>query len=362
MSEAGATLAQIAEAAGVSIPTVSRVLNGKPGISAPKREEIERLLEDRGYARRKPRRGTPLIDFVISSLETQWATELLRGAQAEAARAGADLVLNATDGRPAGTPDWIERISARGTDGVVLVVSELAPQARTELSRLQVPVVAIDPIGSDTESFVTVSATDWVGGREATEHLLALGHRRIGFITGPITLECHQDRLDGYTSALGRAQIAPDTSLVRQGDSLIAGGQRFGGELLDLPERPTAISGSDEQAYGVYLAARERGLRIPEDLSVVGFDDVDLCRWVSPQLTTVRQPLSSMAAEATRLLLKLAAGDEVDSPTVRQPLSSMAAEATRLLLKLAAGDEVDSPTVRLASKLIVRDSTAPPAE
>jgi len=333
MSEAGATLAQIAEAAGVSIPTVSRVLNGKPGISAPKREEIERLLEDRGYARRKPRRGTPLIDFVISSLETQWATELLRGAQAEAARAGADLVVNATDGRPAGSPDWIERISARGTDGVVLVVSELEPQARKELSRLQVPVVAIDPIGSDTESFVTVSATDWVGGREATEHLLALGHRRIGFITGPISLECHQDRLDGYTSALGRAGIAADPSLVRQGDSLIAGGQLFGGELLDLPDRPTAIiSGSDEQAYGVYLAARERGLRIPEDLSVVGFDDVDLCRWVSPQLTTVRQPLSSMAAEATRLLLKL-----------------------------AAGEEVASPTVRLASKLIVRDSTAAPA-
>lgn len=333
MTEPSATLAQIAEAAGVSIPTVSRVLNGKPGISAPKRHEIERLIEDHGYARRKTKRNASLIDFVVSSLETQWATELLRGAQAEAARAGVDMVLNVTHSTPAGGPDWIERIASRGSDGIVLVVSEWTPEARKRLAKLKLPVVAIDPLGNDTESFATVSATDWVGGREATEHLLALGHRRIGFVTGPMELECHQDRLDGYMSALGRAGIEPDKELVRHGDSLISGGQRFGGELLDLAERPTAIiSGSDEQAYGLYLAARERGIRVPEDLSVVGFDDVDLCRWVSPQLTTVRQPLASMASEATRLLLKL-----------------------------AAGDAVDTPTVRLASTLIVRESTAPPA-
>jgi LacI family transcriptional regulator len=333
MTEPSATLAQIAEAAGVSIPTVSRVLNGKPGISAPKRHEIERLIEDHGYARRKTKRNASLIDFVVSSLETQWATELLRGAQAEAARSGVDMVLNVTHSTPAGGPDWIERIASRGSDGIVLVVSDLTAEARVRLAKLKVPVVAIDPQGSDTESFATVSATDWVGGREATEHLLGLGHQRIGFVTGPMELECHQDRLDGYMSALGRAGIDPLRELVRHGDSLISGGQRFGGELLDLAERPTAIiSGSDEQAYGVYLAARERGIRVPEDLSVVGFDDVDLCRWVSPQLTTVRQPLASMASEATRLLLKL-----------------------------AAGDAVDTPTVRLASTLIVRESTAPPA-
>lgn len=336
MPEQNATLAEIAAAAGVSVPTVSRVLNGRPGISAPKRSEIERLLEDRGYERRKTRRALSLIDFVISSLETQWATELLKGAQAEAARAGADLVVTATDGRPAGSPDWIERLATRGTDGVVLVVSELSQSAREELARLQVPIVAIDPVGTDIGAYATVSATDWVGGREATEHLIALGHRKIGFITGPMNLECHQDRLDGYLSALGRARLPRDTALVREGDSLTAGGIHFGGELLDLPDRPTAIiSGSDEQAYGVYLAARDRGLRIPEDLSVVGFDDVDLGRWVTPQLTTVRQPLANMASEATRLVLAL-----------------------------ARGEAVGSSQVRLASELVVRDSTgvAPPSE
>jgi LacI family transcriptional regulator len=332
LTERGTTLAEIATVAGVSVPTVSRVLNGKPGISAGKRDQIERLLEESGYERRKPRRETSLIDFVIVDLDTQWAMELLRGAQAEAARAGADLVVTATHGLPAGSPDWVERLATRGTDGVVLVVTELAPTARDELARLQVPVVLIDPVGTDTESFVTVSATDWAAGRDAAEHLLGLGHQRIGFITGPLNLECHQDRRDGYFSALGRAGVPREMALLREGDSLTEGGRTLGGELLDLPNPPTAIiSGSDEQAYGIYLAARERGLKIPEDLSVVGFDDVDLCQWVSPQLTTMRQPLNGMAIEATRLVLAL-----------------------------SRGETVPNRRVQLASELVVRSSTAPP--
>jgi len=332
MVQRSATLAEIAELAGVSVPTVSRVLNGRPGISATKRGEIERLLESRGYERRKPKRETPLIDFITVGLETQWALQLLRGAQAEAARAGADFVVTATEGMPAGSPDWMDRLASRGTDGIVMVTSEFVPAAAAELRRLQVPVVLIDPGGTDTDSYVTVTAADWLGARDATEHLLDLGHERIGFITGPMHLECHQDRLDGYFSALGRRGLPRDTALVRYGNSLTSGGELLGGELLDLDQRPTAIiSASDEQAYGIYLAARARGLRIPDDLSVVGFDDVDLCRWVSPQLTTVHQPLTGMAAEATRLALAL-----------------------------ARGESIPNRHVQLSSELVVRESTAPP--
>lgn len=332
MTDRTATLAEIAKEAGVSVPTVSRVLNRKPGISEATRLEIERLLEARGYERRKPRRDTPLIDYVTVGLDTQWSLQLLRGAQAEAARAGADFVVTATEGLPAGAPDWMERLRSRGTDGIVVVVSEFAADARDELSRLEVPIVLIDPVGADTESYVTVAASDWLGARDATQHLLDLGHERIGFITGPLHLKCHQDRLDGYYSALGRSGLPRDPSLIRKGNSLISGGKMFGGELLDLPEPPTAIiSCSDEQAYGVYLAARERGVSIPEDLSVVGFDDVDLCRWVSPQLTTVHQPLAGMAATATQLVSAL-----------------------------ARGEQIPNRHVQLTSELIVRDSTAAP--
>lgn len=334
MAGRGVTIAEIAEAAGVSVPTVSRVLNGREGVSSATRRAVERLLEERGYQRRAPRPGQrgALIDFVITSLETQWATTLLRNAQAEAARLGADLVLTTIDNRPADTSGWAEHLTARGSDGVVLVVSELLPPARQQLERLHVPVVLVDPVGTGTQPFATVAATDWAGGRDAADHLLTLGHRRIGFVTGPIEQICHRDRLDGYQAALHRNGVPLDPALVRHGDSLVGGGRRLGAELLALPDPPTAIiSGSDEQAYGVYLAARDLRLRIPLDLSVVGFDDVELCQWVSPQLTTVRQPLAAMAREATRMVIELSRGGV-------QP----------------------NPRVELATSLVVRDSTAPP--
>jgi len=333
MAGKGVTIAEIAAAARVSVPTVSRVLNGRKGVSPTTRRDIERLLAERGYERRgRPGQSSGLIDFVISSLETQWATALLRGAQAEASRLGADLVVTTTDGGPAGTPGWVEHLARRGSDGVVLVVSELLPAGREQLERLHVPVVLVDPVGTGSQPFATVAATDWAGGRDATDHLLGLGHRRIGFITGPIQQVCHRDRLDGYQAALRRNDVRLDLDLVRYGDSLVGGGRRLGAELLALPDPPTAIvSGSDEQAYGVYQAARDRGLRIPEDLSVVGNDDVELCQWISPQLTTVRQPLAAMAREATRMVI----------------------EASR-------GGGRPNPRVELATTVVIRASTAPP--
>lgn len=241
-------------------------------------------------------------------------------------------MVTTTSQRPLGAPDWVSHMTKRGTDGVVLVVSTLPQEAKELFAKLDVPVVMIDPLGVDTDSFPNVSATDWEAGRDATEHLLSLGHRRIGFITGPIDQTCHQDRLDGYYSALGRAGISSDPSLVREGDSLVAGGVLRGGELLDLAERPTAIiSSSDEQAYGVYQAARARGLAIPDDLSVVGFDDVELCQWVTPQLTTMRQPLEGMATEATRMAIAM-----------------------------SRDQGVANSRVQLASDLVIRESTAPP--
>jgi LacI family transcriptional regulator len=161
--------------------------------------------------------------------------------------------------------------------------------------------------------------------------LIGLGHSRIGIITGPEWEACHLDRLDGYSAALRRAGLPLDPALVRHGNSLETGGQQWGALLLDLPDPPTAIfSCSDEQAYGVYKAARERGLKIPRDLSVMGFDDVSLCQWVTPQLTTVRQPLKDMGAAAVRTIANL------------------------------ANDQVQPTRYEMATQLVVRESTARP--
>jgi LacI family transcriptional regulator len=332
MARQGVTIAQIAAEAGVSVPTISRVLNGRAGVSAEKRELIERLLSDHGYQRRNRQEGRGLIHFVITDLETQWATTLLRGAEAEASRLGFDLIVKTTHGSPVGTPDWVEHVVERGSGGVVLVVSELLDTGRAELESFHVPIVLVDPVGTGPQSLTTIAATDWAGGRDATEHLIALGHRRIGFITGPLGEECHRDRLDGYRAAIQRAGIELDPDLVRTGDSLISGGLREAPELLRLPDPPTAIiSGSDEQAYGVCKAAKALGLKVPADVSVIGFDDIELCQWVSPQLTTVRQPLADMAREATRIVIELARG------------------GTR-----------PNQRLELSSSLVVRESTAPP--
>lgn len=332
MPTRGVTIAQIAVAAGVSVPTISRVLNGRSGVSAEKREEIERLLQEHGYERRARHDRAGLIHFVISDLDTQWATTLLRGAESEAGRLGFDLIVKTTHGSPVGTPDWVDHVVKRGSSGVVLVVSELLDTGRAELESFKIPIVLVDPVGTGPQSSMTVAATDWAGGRDATEHLIGLGHRRIGFITGPLSEECHRDRLDGYRAALLRAGIEPEPELVRTGDSLMSGGLRETPGLLRLPEPPTAIiSGSDEQAYGVCKAATALGLRVPHDLSVVGFDDVELCQWVSPQLTTVRQPLEEMAREATRIVIELAGGGR------RQ-----------------------NQRIELSTSMVVRESTAPP--
>ena len=180
----------------------------------------------------------------------------------------------------------------------------------------------------------SVGATNWAGGIAATEHLIGAGHRRIGAITGPQSYICSRARADGYRSALEQAGLPIDPALLRHGDFQHEGGFRRGGELLDLADPATAIfAGSDQQALGVYEAARQRGLRVPQDLSVVGFDDLPAARWVSPPLTTVRQPLADMGRVAAEML-----GD------------------------LITGTPLRSQRVELSTELVIRDSTAgPPA-
>ncbi|MFI1172878.1 LacI family DNA-binding transcriptional regulator [Streptomyces melanogenes] len=329
------TITEIAREAGVSVPTVSRVVNGRSDVSPATRARVEDLLHRHGYRRRLAAPGTraALLDLVFNDLDSPWAVEIIRGVEEVAHEAGVGTVVSAIHDRAGAARQWMTNLRARASDGVILVTSALEPGLHDELRHLGVPLAVIDPAGrSPVAEAPTVGATNWAGGMAATEHLLQLGHRRIGFIEGPPRLLCSRARLDGYRAALDAARVAADGDLVVPGDFYPESGFVGAGRLLDLPEPPTAIfAASDQMALGAIEALRRRGLRVPQDMSVVGFDDLPEVRWSSPPLTTVRQPLSDMG--------KLAA---------------------RMLLDLARDVEPAAPRVELATELVVRASTAPP--
>ncbi|WP_235215344.1 LacI family DNA-binding transcriptional regulator [Phaeacidiphilus oryzae] len=307
-----ATLAAIGREAGVSVPTVSKVLNGRGDVAPATRERVERLLRRHGYQRRRGRpQPAPLLELVFHELESAWATEVIRGVENVAREEGMSVVLSECAGRLELRQSWLDAVLARRPTGVVLVLSGLDAAQKAELTRSEVPFAVLDPAGDPGEDVPAVGAANWHGGLAATRHLLELGHRRIGAIAGPSRMMCSRARIDGYRAALETAGVVFDPGLIAEGNFHHDAGRTAGLELLGRPDRPTAVfAGNDLQALGVYEAARELGLRIPEDLSVVGFDDLPVARWVGPPLTTVRQPLTDMAETAARIVLDLARGDE----------------------------------------------------
>ena len=327
------TLAEIAAQAGVSLPTVSKVVNGRPDVAAATRARVEQLLDEHHYTRTagRKRRRSGLVDLVLAGLDSPWAVEILRGVEAWGAAHETGVAVSAVRHGNARPASWTSGLASHETDGVILVTSELTSAQLEQLRGAGLPLVVIDPVNPPPPDLPSVGATNWAGGLAATEHLLGLGHRRIGAITGPGEYLCSRARADGYRSALEREGIRFDPDLLRSGDFRHEGGFGRGSELLDLADPPTAIfAGSDQQAFGVYEAARQHGLRVPQDLSVVGFDDLPVARWVSPPLTTVRQPLAEMGLAAAQML-----GELID------------------------GLPLPSTRVELATELIVRESTAP---
>ncbi len=300
------TIAQIARLAGVSVPTVSKVVNGRADVAAETRARVELLLREHGYRRRAPARKptAELIDLVFNELESPWAIEIIRGVERVARQQGLSVVVSAQRGPGALGRSWIDVVASRRGAGVILVVSELSREQIGTLRARSIPFVVLDPAGEPAADVPSVGATNWNGGLVATRYLLELGHRRVGMIGGPATILCSRARVDGYRAALETAGHAVDPELIRWGDFHVESGYEQGRSLLTLPDRPTAIfAGSDLQAFGVYEAARVLGLGVPGELSVVGFDDLPMARWAWPPLTTVRQPLSEMGATAARLVL-----------------------------------------------------------
>lgn len=315
-------MAVIATEASVSMSTVSKVLNGRPGVSAVTRERVEQLLHGYGYLRRGDSGGTGgLVEVVIEqALSSMWAIEILRGVEAAVRAQGLNVVLTQTEFRHDPGAAWIDGVARRRPVAVVLVLTNLSAEHKRRLRTRNIPFVLIDPAGSPDPDVPSVGATNWAGGVAATEHLLALGHRDIAMITGPRDMLCTHARLSGFRHAMATAGCAVPPSRVVHGKFTRESGVAAGVKLLDTAVPPTAIFASnDMEALGVYEAARQLGLSIPDDLSVVGFDDIAAASWVAPSLTTVRQPIAQMAADAIDIVLRPNDGLHAD---VRRELST----------------------------------------
>lgn len=329
---ARATLATIASAAGVSVATVSKVLNGRPDVSAATRAHVEGVLAESSYVpRRAERPRSTTVALLFHGPLTAYSLEIMEGMFAAASEVGADVVVTRTDTptssgvhrlRDHSRPDW---------QAIVAVTSGSAELAA--LTRARVPFVVLDPLAVPHADMVSVGSTNFSGALAATQHLLSLGHERIAFLGGPTQAACNQARLQGYRGAMEAAGARIGKGYVRTGHFRYEDGVVQGASLLDLAQPPTAIfAANDEMALGVLEAARTRGLRVPQELSVVGFDNTEVARVAAPALTTVAQPLRRMGTVAFRTALRL-----------------------------GAGERVDSHHVELATELIVRNSSAPPS-
>ena len=323
------TIAYIAESAGVSIPTVSKVLNGRSGVSDGTRARIEELINRYGY-KKPPGRRNNIMELVFRELESMWAVEIIRGVERAASKNRVGVMVSefGLHGEPARTVD--QMVDRR--PHCVLSVAQLSDEEREQLKDRDIPFVVFDPTDELPEDVPFVGATNWRGGQSGTRHLIELGHRRIALIGGPSGVSCFRARQAGYFSALEAAALPAEPDLVVHAALTREAGRQAARGLLRLPDRPTAIfTGNDLQALGVYQAARDLGLIVPDDVSVVGFDDLPIGSWVDPPLTTVHQPLTEMAVAATELALAL-----------------------------GRGERPAQIGLELATSLTIRDSTAPP--
>jgi len=331
-----ATIRDIADLAGVSIATVSRVLNDRPDVAPGTRETVLQVVREHGFSTNRGARAlssgrTGIVGLTLPLVNDAYFGPILSGASEALYEQDMRIMLCPTLHEHDREVSLLDRLTHGTTDGAILMLPEESSDELLHLQANGYPFVVVDPREAPPDGIACVSAMHAAGAKVATEHLLELGHRRIGAIGGAPGWYANEERMIGFRAALAAARLLPDPDMILYGDWSIPTGEIAADELLSRSEPPTAIFAfNDNAAIGILNVARRRGLRVPEDLSVVGFADTIQATIVTPQLTTVRQPL----AELGRL-------------------------GVSLLMRLIEGQRLDALRIELATTLVVRDSTGP---
>ena len=333
------TISDVARAAGVSMATVSRVLNGYEHVTPAKRQRVTDAMERLGYTVNLQARSLAggrlgIIGMLVHDLSNPYAAQIVQGVDAALQQVEYELALYTTHLRSSKEVSFANMLAQGSVDGLIVSLPLIPEAYLRKLSERGFPYVIINDLKEFDDFSPTIGITNWQGAYDGTRYLLGLGHRRIGLVGGPAAMRSASERLDAYQTALADANVPFDPQLVQRGDYIPERGFEAANILLDLPNPPTAIfATNDFSAQGVYNAVMARGLRIPDDVSILGFDDIPLASYCTPALTTLAQPISEIAAAAVDGLLA-----ELESDPAPP-----------------AHSRVFRPT------LVVRGSTAPPA-
>jgi len=328
------TITDVARAAGVSVATVSKVVNGRYGVAATTADRVRTVIDELGYssslvARSLRSTHTGVIGILVAEFEP-FSTEVLKGLGAAAVGSGYELLAWSGYSGHGGQEGWerrsLNQLSGTLIDGAVVVTPTVVD------ADAGIPVVTVDPHTGPSAGFPTIDSDNYHGALLATRHLVELGHRRVGFLAGRPGLQSAEERERGYRAGLAEAGIEFDPELVRVGGYRTETADGAARELLSLAERPTAVfAANDITAIRTMNVAADLGLKVPEDLSVVGFDNVPESALANPPLTTIEQPLQEMGADAFRLLLALLSGQAETDTHIRLRTTLVERQSTRAL-------------------------------
>lgn len=332
-----ATIKDVAEKAGVSVSTVSHVINRTRFVSEDLRNKVLPVLDSMDYQPNRlamglRKKSSSAIGLIVADITNPFFSEIAWRIENLCHQNNYSVMLCNTGGNPSKEDYYLNRLSEWQVDGII-VVSSTSPAAHLNtFNKPDMPLTLVD-IDSPGYEMDSISVDNFSGGKLAAQHLASLGHKRIACISGNVENRYNQGRLNGFREGLAEAGLEVDEALVEKGDFNTFSGLNITNLLLEMEDRPTALfTCSDLMAYGAMKAAYVKGLKIPDDLSIVGFDDVFMSKYTLPPLTTVRQPIPELTEEAVNCFLTR---KEDPAKTGR--------------------------SIKLKLHLIIRDSTAPPA-